>query len=75
MKNSKHSRSAGEIEDYYNELCKYSRSQPTEAIAERLKIMSQKRKRQKNRNWNQNLNSKKTMNQIFSIISTIRSWK
>ena len=66
MKNSKHSRSAGEIEDYYNELCKYSRSQPTEAIAERIK---------KNRNWNQNLNSKKTMNQIFSIISTIRSWK
>ena len=46
----------GEIEDYYNELSKYSRSQPEETIAERIKLMPRKRKRKKNRNWYQNLN-------------------
>ena len=39
-KYSKHSRSVREIEDYYNELSKYSKSQPEETIAERVKLMS-----------------------------------
>ena len=64
-KNSKHSRSVGEIEDCYNELSKYSRSQPEESIAEKVKLMPRKRKRKKNRNWYQNLNLILTLAQLL----------
>ena len=66
---SKHSRSVGEFEDYYNKLSKcsecikpdkeieneYYKSHPGETIAEWVKLMPQKRKRHKlePENWNQ----------------------
>ena len=44
---------------------------PQEIIAEKVKLMPQK----KNRNRNQNLNSKQATNQASSIVSTNKRWK
>ena len=42
----KRSKSVGEIEYYYDEARKYSKSEPEEDIAERVKLNTRKRKKQ-----------------------------
>ena len=77
-KHLKCSRSVSEIKDQYEKLSKYLKSQPEETIAGRVKLISQKKKKKKKigkRNRNLNLNTKQTINQTSSIISTNKSLK
>ena len=71
-KYSKHSISVGGIEYYYDEAIKHSQSEPEETIAERVTLNPQKEKEDRNRN--QNLNSKQTIEQTSSIVSTNKIW-
>ena len=71
-KYSKRSITVRKIEHQYEKQSKYLQSQQEETIAERVKFMPRKRKK---RNRNQNLNSKQTINQTSSIISSNKSWK
>ena len=54
-KYSKQSKSAGETEDQFNKISKYSKLKPEETIADRVKLMPQ------NSSWNKNLNSKQSI--------------
>ena len=56
------------------EMYRYTKqSQPAKTIAERLKLMPEKKKKTQNSNWNRDLNSKETIKQSSSAFSRYKS--
>ena len=72
-KSSKHSKSIREIEDQFKELSKYSKSPPEETIAERAKLIHQKRKRQKTGTRKNFLTPSKLLTRIPILLAQIKA--